>query len=67
MDMIRVHSTAIRAIGYDPETSKMKIAFITSGTYTYCRVPPTLFEAFLKASSKGIFYKKHIAKRYQCF
>ena len=66
MDMIRVRSRAIIAIGYDPDTSRMKIAFTKGKTYTYCRVPHELFEAFLKASSKGKFYSKYIKGRYQC-
>lgn len=66
MEMIRVSSSAISAIGYDPLTSKMKIRFTEGYTYDFCRVPENVFNAFLKSSSKGAYYNNHIRDRYQC-
>lgn len=66
MDMIRVRSTAIRAIGYDPGTMRMKITFNGGHTYDFCRVPEHIFQTFLNAGSKGRYYDTYIKGRYQC-
>jgi hypothetical protein len=66
MDMIRVNSSAISAIGYDPASLRMQIRFQQGHTYTYCRVPQSVFDGLLRASSKGTYYDRHIKDRYQC-
>lgn len=66
MEMIRVRSTAIRAIGYDSDTMRMKITFIEGHTYDFCRVPERIFQGFLNAGSKGRYYDTYIKGRYQC-
>ncbi|WP_366523776.1 KTSC domain-containing protein [Nevskia ramosa] len=66
MEMIRVDSSAIKAVGYDPITSRMTIAFIQGHAYDFCRVPRYIFEGLLTASSKGSYYNDHIRDRYQC-
>lgn len=66
MEMIRVHSTAITAIGYDPATQRMKITFQQGHTYDFCRVPQRVFDGLLHSSSKGAYYNDHIKDRYQC-
>lgn len=48
MEMIPVSSSAISHIGYDKNTKQMKITFKGSGTYDYCNVPESVFEAFKK-------------------
>lgn len=64
--MIRVSSSAITAIGYDPISMRMKIQFVQGDTYDFCRVPAHVFESLLNARSKGGFYNDHIRDRYQC-
>jgi hypothetical protein len=66
MDMIRVSSSAITAVGYDPATRRMKIQFVEGHTYDFCRVPENIFNGLLRASSKGTYYNDHIRDRYQC-
>ena len=66
MEMIRVNSSAIVAIGYDEKIMQMKITFQQGSTYDFCRVPKHIFEGFQRASSKGIYYNSHIRDRYQC-
>lgn len=66
MEMIRVNSSAIDAIGYDPNTQQMRIRFKHGGTYSFCRVPQSIFDGFLSSSSKGTYYDRHIRDRYQC-
>lgn len=66
MEMIRVSSSAIRAIGYDATTRSMKITFTEGHTYDFCGVPEGVFNGLLHASSKGRYYNDHIRDQYQC-
>lgn len=66
MEMIPVRSDAIAAIGYDPQTLRMRIRFTSGSTYTFCRVPPEVVERFMASSSKGQFYHSRIQGRYSC-
>ena len=66
MDMIRVSSSAISAIGYDPTTMRMRIRFVQGDTYDFCGVPAHVFNGLLNSSSKGSYYNDHIRGRYQC-
>jgi hypothetical protein len=66
MEMITVSSRAINAIGYDPNTKKMKIKFKQGTTYDFCHVPEYIFKGLLSASSKGTYYNDHIRDKYQC-
>lgn len=66
MDMIRVRSSAISAVGYDPETGRMQVKFKQGDTYTFCRVPQRVFDGLLAAMSKGAYYDTYIRGKYQC-
>ena len=39
MEMIKVDSSAMTAVGYDPATARMKITFEQGHTYDFCRGP----------------------------
>jgi KTSC domain len=66
MEMIRVFSSAIFAVGYDRATERMKIHFAQGHTYDFCRVPESVFTGLLDSRSKGRYYNDHIRGRYQC-
>jgi KTSC domain len=66
MEMIRVFSSAILAVGYDRTIARMKIHFVQGHTYDFCRVPETVFTGLLNSPSKGRYYNDHIRDRYQC-
>lgn len=66
MEMIRVSSSAIAAIGYEPETQRMRVRFATGRSYDFCRVPRDVYERFMQSSSKGTFYNDRIRGRYRC-
>jgi hypothetical protein len=66
MEMIRVNSTAMLAVGYDPSTQRMKVTFQQGDTYDFCRVPQRVFDGLLRAPSKGTYYNDFIKDRYQC-
>ena len=67
MEMIRLSgSSAIRAVGYDEGSMRMRIAFQAGHSYDFCRVPVRIFEGLLRASSAGAYYNQHIKDRYHC-
>lgn len=66
MQMIAVNSSAISAVGYEADTMQMRIRFKQGDTYTFCRVPQSIFEGLLAASSKGSYYDRHIRDKYHC-
>ena len=66
MEMIRVNSDAISAVGYDPVSRRMKVKFKQGKTYDFCNVPERIFNGLLSAGSKGAYYNDHIRDRYQC-
>jgi hypothetical protein len=44
MQMISVSSSAMSAVGYNPDTGHMKITFTQGHTYDFCRVPQHVYE-----------------------
>lgn len=41
--MISVVSTNVRAVGYDDETHRLRVAFRSGGVYDYLNVAPSLY------------------------
>jgi hypothetical protein len=66
MQMVRVNSSAILAIGYDDQIGHMRIQFQQGHSYDFCRVPANVHAAFMHAYSKGAYYNEHIKDRYVC-
>ena len=59
-----VESSAIAAIGYDPETSTLHVRFHSrEEPYQFAPVTAEEHEAFLNAESKGQHFHKHIRGR----
>lgn len=65
MEMIRVRSSAIAAIGYDARTNTLFVIF-TSGpkTYSYFGVPQSVYEGFINSNSHGEYFDLYIRDRY---
>jgi hypothetical protein len=57
-------STVIRSHSYDPETSELKITFVTGRRYAYDDVPQDVADAFKAAFSRGTFFNQHIRDHY---
>lgn len=65
MNMIKVvDSSIISAVGY--ENHKLEVWLNTGKKYQYSPVPETVFENFLKAPSKGIFFNRDVKPHYDC-
>jgi hypothetical protein len=66
MEMMPVHSSAIRRVGYDPSTRQMKIEFEQGNIYDFCGVPLSIYQGLMNAGSKGAYYNEQIRDRYPC-
>lgn len=62
--MPSINSSAISFIDYNETTRILTIVFIKTGKYTYPNFPKSLYEEFLKSSSKGRFYNQYIKDKY---
>lgn len=59
-----VNSTAIAKIEHNERTHVLSIWFHETGHYDYFNVPRHIYEAFLRAPSKGRFFNDYIKDRY---
>jgi hypothetical protein len=56
--------SAISAIDYDPATRQLWVTFPGGNTYRYYDVPRGVYESFLHAESKGLYFNGYIRDRY---
>jgi hypothetical protein len=61
--MIKVASSNLLAVDYNPQTRTLTIEFRSGHIYEYYNVPLNIFEGLLAAPSKGRFHHRYI-KRY---
>jgi hypothetical protein len=67
MEMIRVISRAMVAVGYDKDRQHLYIQFKQGGQiYSYCRVPQSIHQALMSAISKGRYYDDFIKDKFDC-
>jgi KTSC domain len=59
-----VDSSAIARIGYDPGAEEAYVEFQDSNVYAYSKVPPSVFDEFADAESKGTFLNTIVKPRY---
>lgn len=64
MNMIKVSSSNLVAVGYDATSSTLRIQF-NAGTYDYYGVPNEVFNGLLNASSKGKYHHAYIKTSYR--
>lgn len=57
-------SSVILKYKYDETGKALEITFVSGSVYVYKDIPPTLFERFRQAISKGIFFNKHIKPKF---
>ena len=63
--MVSVKSSAMTAVGYEPDTRTLRIRFIQDADYDYSGVPPEVYQGMLSAESRGKYYHKHIKCKYR--
>jgi lysyl-tRNA synthetase class 2 len=59
-----VDSSAIRAVGYNANLHELAVMFVTDRIYIYLGVPEAIYEALMRAPSKGRFFNAEIRDRY---
>lgn len=64
MDQTSNNSSAIKAIGYYPNTGVLEVQFIQGSLYHYYKVPFGEYIDFLAAPSKGQHFNKRIYGKY---
>jgi KTSC domain len=55
-----VESSTLTTVGYDPVRLLLRLEFRSGAVYCYFRVPSTIYQALLAASSKGTYFNRHI-------
>jgi hypothetical protein len=58
-----VESSAIEAIGYDPEKRELHIQYAETGLYVYYDVDQATFDGLCAAASKGSYLNRAIKPR----
>ena len=62
MEMQPVSSSNLAAVGYDEESSTLRVEFLNGTSYEYYNVPKEVFEDLLNAGSKGQYFNSNIKK-----
>lgn len=61
---VAVHSTMLQAVAYDAAARLLTLTFHDGAVYEYGNVPPSVYDALLRAESKGEYVHAHIIDRY---
>jgi hypothetical protein len=64
MEMQFVDSSTIERIGYDSNSSTLRIEFKSNRTYDYSNVPESVFDELKSASSAGSYHARNIKNSY---
>lgn len=60
-----VESTAIKSVGYDPQSSVLEIEFVSGKVYQYFDVPTHIHSGLMSAESKGRYFNHTIKDQYR--
>ena len=55
-----VRSSAIYAVGFDPQSRTLEVEFTNGRVYRYVDVPEFLYRGFMVAQSKGTYFNTRI-------
>ena len=64
MNLIKVDSSMIYAVGYDEEAQILEVVFKRTGVYRYHNVPKDVYEGLLASDSKGSYMRNMIIDMY---
>jgi KTSC domain len=62
---IPVDSSLIRSVTYGTDAT-LTVRFHSGTVYRYFTVPRTVLDQFLTATSKGVYFNRHIRERFPC-
>lgn len=67
MNYVKVRSSNVKAVGYNPETTTLGVQYLNDTEYYYYNVPIEHYDAALRAPSVGSYLHQHIKKgQYKC-
>jgi hypothetical protein len=66
MKRLRVDSSAVRSMGYDPKLLLLEIEYTNGSVYAYYDVPPATYQEFCEADSMGAFVNFRIKPNFEC-
>ena len=64
MQRTPVSSSNLSSVGYDARSATLEIAFNGGGVYEYNRVPESVYNGLMAASSKGRYFDSMIKDAY---
>lgn len=62
---IKLDSSAIASIAYDPNAELLDVTFHSGRTYTYAEVPSTVVAGLARAKSAGRYFSEKIRNHFQ--
>ncbi len=62
MNMKNVHSSHLKAIGYDKQSQTLIVEFHGGRIYQYSNVPALEYQALMSAPSHGTYFDRNIRK-----
>lgn len=62
MDRVRVSSSNLASVGYDPENKILEIEFQNDSIYQYFNVPSNIYSGLMSAASHGRYFDAYIKK-----
>jgi hypothetical protein len=65
MEMINVTSSNIASIGYDPETSILRVKFLKGSEYEYLGITPENHKGLMASETKGSYLARFIVGKYE--
>jgi hypothetical protein len=65
MNRTPVDSSNIADVGYDETSATLEVGFHNGTVYQYFDVPQTVYQEFMGAASKGIFFNANIKNNYR--
>ena len=65
MKLRRVESEMLRLVGYDAALRILEVVFNSGDRYRYKQVPPSRYQALMRARSIGQYMQKHIIGHYE--
>ena len=64
MTSIRLRSSSLLAVAYQPEQEWLRVEFVRGEVYGYSGVPEVVYHDLLRAESKGRYFNQWIRDRF---
>jgi len=62
MNRVRVSSSNLASVGYEPDMRVLEVEFLNGGIYQYSNVPAHVHSGLMSASSHGSYFDAYVKK-----